>query len=987
MGYTLWLLKENAYLRGKIRGNMKKLLPNLQMVSRCGMAVLATLLVSACLPGEDDVAKKYNDINQRAHIENTGNSLMQAANNTAGYLTAKSMRRKAPLNEIPLTQFTTVDDNSEPALPPGIGIAKCEGGMLGAMAFFIEQPKGVPPLSQSGQTMMRALSERFGGHMVGWHGSGQTTLPQIVEDVGCEPIDGIVENSPIFAAGFVYGEDNGDPISLPDPNKVTYPTVSRDLTLPCPSGYSGVIQRKQDCKLETDEDGEDAEKVTFKTGKIDVAHVQEGGYELEAVRIKKRWECDESQDVKVPPSASEIAAFCRNNADNMEKPGDNTIPIQLENFKENLETGGTGNYYQVICREGAEGTGLCRNQRYTPPAGWTIKCDNEPQDPRYVVNPTFETTGVRTQPLVDWDNGLITPSGTEVDCGRGWDGDIKWEYQLRQCSLYSPEGVIAPEQPKTIYWMGQVAMKCKREPKPGENWIAECPVGVGDIFIKKRYLMNDFVALKPKSYDKGQASVGEVFVGTADAKTEERLQKDEFKDTSRLCGEVGGPDWDDCNRKTASALNTAGSDKAFSDAIMAAVGSPAMSSIPIACNTEGQTCKTMGDVKHLIILVDRSRSMRGGGGNVSYLTPQCRTQVAHYFDSSNVNAACNIIDNFTPEYAIHTPVDCSTLPPEDQTECYNDNNDFDKNFTEETNALATSLGAQLSGLAKTSQNIESWKRMLQYGIKCSTAWHGGICLRGETVGPQDTCVGNCVSAQVEAVDTTRIDAVNRYITGLIVPSLKKGVKVTYGQIRNKMDWFPFPKTVPDYQIFTHEICRDSTNTVTFMINGKPHTFSWSIYCNLADDQREIQNRIGNDSARHGTPMYGALVDTINEAQREGATGEGTYVMIITDGYPTDRRRDGITGVCAGSKPIYKYIQERMPGSVVNMLLMAPDEQLQSECDRVRSAAGWSFVDSGDLHALSNFMETKFPVYMPELGAPMCSEYFKTNNIAGYMYSE
>lgn len=949
----------------------------------------SALLLASCLPGEDDVAKRYNDINQKAHIENTGNSLMQAANNMSGFLTAQSMRIKAPLNEVSLTSVNT-EEPVEPSNPPGVGVVKCEGGMLGAMAFFTEQPKGVPPLSQSGQTMMRALSERFGGRAVGWHGGGQTILPEMVEDVVCGTISGIIENSPIFAAGFVYGESKTNKITLPDPNKVTYPSIFRELTVPCPSGFSGTIQRKQECKLKTDEEDGEVEEIKIKTGKVERGSVTADAYEVDAVRIKKRWECDASQDVTVPPSATEITAFCRDNANNMSKPGDNPISVTLENFKENLETGSTGNYYQVICREGAEGTGLCRNQRYTPPAGWTIKCDSEPQDARYVTNPTFESTGARTQPMVDWDNGLITPSGTEVDCGRGWDGDIKWEYQLRQCRLYSPEGVIAPEQPKTIYWMGQVAMKCKREPKPGENWIAECPVGVGDIFIKKRYLMNDFVALKPKSYDKGKVSVGEIFVGAADTKTEERLQKDEFKDTSRLCGEVGGSNWDDCNRKTASALNTAGSDKEFSEAIMAAVGSPAMSSIPIACNTEGQTCKTMGDVKNLIILVDRSGSMSGGSSQVTYTVPVCSTLVLDYFDAGpNRIEGCGILDAFVPEYSGYTPGSCND--PDPRT-CDEMDNNPDTYFTPETNAEIDSLSARLAGLTRSAPNPPDWEYALRNGVKCGTGWYGGQCRRGAPEGPQESCAGNCVTGDYDRT-MNRIDAVNQYITGLIVPSLKKGVKVTYGQIRERVTGLcpPFCKYHPDYNIFTYEICRDGQveyyveyipgTNIPIRINSRP------IKCNLDADQREIQNNIGTDGAKNRTPFYGALVETINEAMNSGATGEGTYVMIISDGYPTDGTRDGITGVCSGSKPVYKYIQERMPGSVVNMLLMAPERRLQAECNNVRSAAGWNFVDSNDIDALSNFMNTKFPVYMPELGAPMCREYFKVNNIAGYLYSE
>lgn len=170
----------------------------------CSLACLgvSVLLLTSCLPGED--LARENEFNQRTQINNTAYSLYQTANNMAGYLTGQSRRRKAPLSEIPITALATAEKNVEPKAPQGVKVIKCETGMLGAMVYFTEDTKGVPPLRISGAAMVRTLSERHDDKYVEWYRNGAATLPKLAEEKGCWDIEGIVEGSPIFLAGFAF---------------------------------------------------------------------------------------------------------------------------------------------------------------------------------------------------------------------------------------------------------------------------------------------------------------------------------------------------------------------------------------------------------------------------------------------------------------------------------------------------------------------------------------------------------------------------------------------------------------------------------------------------------------------------------------------------------------------------------------------------------------------------------------------------------------
>ncbi len=68
------------------------------------------------------------------------------------------------------------------------------------------------------------------------------TLTKGMDDCTVGP--DILPGSPIAAAGFQYKED-----ALPDPQKVIWPSVDRAVTVKCPTGFEGVIQREKKCTL------------------------------------------------------------------------------------------------------------------------------------------------------------------------------------------------------------------------------------------------------------------------------------------------------------------------------------------------------------------------------------------------------------------------------------------------------------------------------------------------------------------------------------------------------------------------------------------------------------------------------------------------------------------------------------------------------------------------------------------------------------------
>src|SRR5690606_4447522 len=258
------------------------------------------------------------------------------------------------------------------------------------------------------------------------------------------------------------------------------------------------------------------------------------------------------------------------------------------------------------------------------------------------------------------------------------------------------------------------------------------------------------------------------------------------------------------------------------------------------------------------------------------------------------------------------------------------------------------------------------------------------CRRGMPEGPQDTCIGIC-SAQRnadEGVDMSRFSAIKRYMTNVIVPSLKAGVKITYGEIGTD-NFFNYTVCEKDIvQVFTGK------NPIT----DEEFTYTWTIRkCDQDADRQAILEKLGDGEPHPSvlTPFYSSVKKIVDKAILDGATGEGTYMLVLSDGQPTDGVTDNMTGVCSGHKPFYKYVQERLPGTFVNLILLGRVGlgDLVRECSNTPSDKNWEFTNNADVSDLSTVMDRKFPVNMPELGAPMCAEYFKAHGISGYVYSE
>lgn len=591
----------------------------------CSLACLGFFtLLSACLPGENELAQEA-EFNQQTQINNTAYSLYQTANSMAGYLTGESRRRKAPLSETPITQLATTENNVEPKAPEGIKVIKCETGMLGAMVYFTQNPKGIPPLRISGAAMARKLAERHDERYLGWYENGRVTLPKLAEEKGCTDTNGIVEGSPIFLSGFAYGSDDGNPIVLPDPEKVTWPTVGKAVTLPCPSGFSGSITRGQDCRLITDEQGGETEDITFRTGVVEMGDVQSPGYELKAVRKKKRWECDPAQDKSVPPTAEEILKFCRNDADNMTKPNDNIVTMTAESFKQILEGSGPG-YYTYSCRQNADGSNKCDAAPYTPTLPeTTLRCDRNPVPERYVINPKLPIEvdyagNVVTETPEAATTGAITAAR---DCGNGWTGDLIAGYEVRACQLVKKvDGVETPlQQAQTIYKIGYVGARCKTPPLE-TTYNCPWPLG-GNMVLREEHSMTKPLALQLQTAARGEWSKSAIpYIGNINLEAEQRAKDQDYIISNvSLAGRIN-PD--------------------FTNYLIGAMGL-AMQKDITGCKLAGQTCEFLPDPIKLGIVFDRSDSMDWEKlGSVSQRM-ECKAEIRDIFSSGMRPVACSLL--------------------------------------------------------------------------------------------------------------------------------------------------------------------------------------------------------------------------------------------------------------------------------------------------------------------------------------------------------
>lgn len=545
---------------------------------------LFCLLFTACLPGESDVAERYNNINQRAAVENAGLSLAQAAQNLTTYRVAKVTVRKSPLDDAMLTTLPTINEqeNPKPASPAGVKVVNC--GKFGSLAYFTAQPKGLPPLKSISSTMIRALAARFGGQNVGLSLNGQIEKPVLTKNMSnCTVDNDILPGSPIFASGFEYKDDR-----LPDKKKVTWPSVTRNVTIPCPSGYQGVIKRDQKCTLISNE--QDTER---ETGQIKV-----GGYDTlnPRVRLDKQWRCETTNN---PPTATEIATFCRDPSKNMAKPNDNAIELKADSLQQILTATGPG-YYTFKCRTTPDNPTACDVTPFTSTLPNTfLRCDKINTQPLYVTNPISPLT-------LDASGNVIGNPAATQDCGRGWTGKLTARYLVRRCNLYKTVDGGAPQllkQTQTIYHIAYAAAQCSTR----VSTRVQCPVGnlSGTVPI-----VRDLIMLKPAALDYRPRIPGVVDWSTSQMSTND--SRDEIKTEAVAKGfvipDISRADLASASDTTEWSLKVANAMKrADEDSI----------SMPLfSCDPAGQTCvpPTSGQpLSGVLFVIDKSPLALSGG--------------------------------------------------------------------------------------------------------------------------------------------------------------------------------------------------------------------------------------------------------------------------------------------------------------------------------------------------------------------------------------
>ncbi|WP_375447196.1 hypothetical protein [uncultured Fibrella sp.] len=433
--------------------------------------VFATVMLGGCLPGEEDAATRYSNLNKTAAIHNAGISLGQAANNELAYQKALRMRPTAVLGtqDVDTTSNTSsILNNPKPVVPKGVRVDVCNGtgaqNAFGAIAYFMTSPTGVANLSLTGESMAASLAEQYGFDHVGIQKASGADMPKQAAELGCPtPASGVIAvGSPIVTVGFPYRDS-----LLPDPNLTTDVTFTRDITIPCPTPLTGVVKRQQLCTLKSIDGAHATKELT--TIQVGNRYSAETDYATNnAQRVNKEWVC--SPDLKQPLPATTTAeqtAYCRDPNNNITKPVNNIQAIDISNIKQKLDTGIDG-YYTFLCN--TNGTGKCVATPYTPPPEVKIRCEANPVNGRFVVNPAIplQLNGVGE---VQADPAK---TGTQ-DCGRGWRGNLTARYMVKRCNLYRKTGntdtLIGQKQ--TIYHIAYAAAKCSTD----VTTYAQCPTG------------------------------------------------------------------------------------------------------------------------------------------------------------------------------------------------------------------------------------------------------------------------------------------------------------------------------------------------------------------------------------------------------------------------------------------------------------------------------------------------------------------------------
>lgn len=581
--------------------------------------LLSVIFLSSCLPDEGDVSARYNAINQRAHIENMAGSLATSAQNLSGYLVASQMKRKTPLQDDGKilsdkpTDFT-VQNNPKPVPPIGVHVSSC--GKYGAISYFTQIPTGVASLKQQGNTMAASLVSRFGNDAVGMKDTTGIQLPKKGLTLGCTVGDDIQEGSPIFVAGFL-APDGLD--GLPDPKKTTQPTFKRDITVPCPNGTDGVIKREQICQLKFADN-----ETTQEIGTIEI-----GNATNEIQRLNRTWECTPDLSTTLPPPTSqEISTYCRDPSQDITKPADDVIELQIPSLKQELEANGPG-YYTFFCRKNQDGSNTCDAQPYTPGPRTFLKCDKDLPPPRFVINPY--------NPLQLNASGELLGNESEIrDCGRGWHGKMTARYLARRCQLMKTNtagGTEVVSTAQTIYRIGYAQAQCETDIQT----TAACPSSSqlpGSDSSKRIPVTRHLTMLKPVALDWSETKPGPAAWDTSKiaTRTDSRV---EVLDTADMAA-PGKPvaivpltTWAQLDSLTGDAWS-----EKLADAMYAADNDSIKREIT-SCNNNGDPCGVAMPQKGIEIWVEGERRLWPYSGD-AFNMPNLTCSVAP-------NARCNPI--------------------------------------------------------------------------------------------------------------------------------------------------------------------------------------------------------------------------------------------------------------------------------------------------------------------------------------------------------
>ncbi|WP_147276949.1 hypothetical protein [Runella aurantiaca] len=485
--------------------------------------------------------------------------------------------RKSPLGDTALTTLPTIpeDRRPKPVHPVGVVVKPC--GAFGTLAYFNRQPRGLPPLAVIGGSMMRAMALRFGGENVGIRTTnGVTELPVLTQTVAdCNSVDAdILPGSPIFAAGFDYNDT-----ALPDRKEVTWPTVARYITIPCPSGFDGVIKREQKCQLQYDPLSEEHEEGEILIGGDKTPNKK--------ARINKTWDCDTAADG--PATADEITAFCRDPTDVLAKPADSPLAMQAKNMRVLLEDNNPNGFYDFKCRGSGGDCTAAPVTNPEVPKGTYYRCEqSSAQTPYYVVNPQ--------RPLQLDGAGNVVGGGASQDCGRNWTGDLTARYQVRRCNLYrnNGSGEELVRQSQTLYHIAYAGAKCSTT----VNTTVACPVGnaAGRLPVVRRMTMVKPAALDWRPAIPGTADWSTSTISTNDSRQEIKDMADEkgfiVPDTTRA-------ELDAADTNTEWALKLA--------AAMERRDPSSMDNKVVACDNTGEPCKVESS-SEIRIVVDQTSS-------------------------------------------------------------------------------------------------------------------------------------------------------------------------------------------------------------------------------------------------------------------------------------------------------------------------------------------------------------------------------------------